>query len=79
MQEIRSSSKEHNYSSPCKRETMLVHWRSLNESIIMGDDITVTVFVIDGHNIRNMHQRAALIGAYRHEVYAAISTKNNDT
>lgn len=55
---------------------MLVLTRSLNESIIIGDDIVVTVVEIRSDKVRLGIEAKKSIPIYRKELYEAIQKQN---
>ncbi len=55
---------------------MLVLTRSLNESIIIGDDIVVTVVEIRSDKVRLGIEAQKSIPIYRKELYEAIQKQN---
>ncbi len=55
---------------------MLVLTRSLNESIIIGDDIVVTVVEIRSDKVRLGIEAQKSIPIYRKELYEAIQKEN---
>ncbi|MCS7017253.1 MAG: carbon storage regulator CsrA [Gemmatales bacterium] len=54
------------------RATMLVLSRKKNESIIINDDIIITVVEIRGDKVRLGIQAPASVSVHRREVYEAI-------
>lgn len=55
---------------------MLVLSRHRDESIIIGDDITVTIVDIRGDKVRIGIEAPAKITVHRQEVYEAIQREN---
>lgn len=55
---------------------MLVLSRKLNESIMIGDEIEVTVVEIQGDQVRLGVQAPRSVRVYRREVYQAIQEQN---
>lgn len=56
----------------------LVLSRQVDESIVIGDDITVTVFDIRGENVRLGVSAPSHIPVHRREVYDAIRREHGD-
>lgn len=75
----KSSSKEHDKLSTPNRKAMLVLSRSRNQSIIIGDDITLTVFGVDGGDVKIGVNAPNSIAVHRDEVYASITRKRKET
>lgn len=64
---------------------MLILSRRISERLVIGDDITITVLGIKGHQVRIGIDAPKSIGVHRQEIYlkiqeekAANETKNND-
>lgn len=55
---------------------MLVLSRKKNESIVIGDDITITVIEIRGDKVRLGIQAPTDVAVHRREVYDAIQREN---
>ena len=55
---------------------MLVITRKPNETICLGDDITITVLDIVGSTVRLGIQAPAEVPIYRHEIWLAIKQEN---
>lgn len=55
---------------------MLVLSRQLDESIMIGDDIVVTIVDIRGDKVRLGIEAPATIPVHRQEVYEAIQREN---
>lgn len=55
---------------------MLVLTRKLNESIMIGENIEITVVEIKGEQIKLGISAPKEIGIYRREVYLAIGEEN---
>jgi carbon storage regulator len=55
---------------------MLVHSRKKNESIIINDDITVTVIEVRGDKVRLGIEAPKQVSVHRREVYEAIHNQN---
>ena len=53
---------------------MLVLTRKVNESIVIGDNVTVTVVEIHGNRVRLGIQAPTEVPVHRSEVYAAVNT-----
>ena len=57
---------------------MLVLTRSLNESVVIGDDVEVTIVEIRADKVRLGIQAQKGIPVYRKEIYKAIQKQNID-
>ena len=57
---------------------MLVLSRHLNETIMIGDDIEVSIVDIKGDQVRIGIKAPRDIKVYRKEIYEAISKENKD-
>lgn len=57
---------------------MLVLSRKLKESIMIGDDIELTILAIEGEQIKLGINAPKNIDIHRKEVYLAIQTENNE-
>ena len=55
---------------------MLVLTRKVNQSVMIGDDIVVTVAAIDGEQVRLGIDAPRHIAVHRREVYEAIEEAN---
>ena len=55
---------------------MLILSRKLNERIIIGDDIEISVVEIKGDHIKLGIHAPRSVKVYRHEVYQAIQAEN---
>ena len=55
---------------------MLILSRKLNEKIIIGDDVEVSVLEIKGDHVKIGILAPKSIKVYRHEVYEAIQSEN---
>ena len=55
---------------------MLILTRKLNESIIIGDNIVVTVVEIDKGHVRLGFQAPKDVGVHRKEIYDRIQEEN---
>lgn len=55
---------------------MLILARKLNERIVIGDDIEVSVVEIKGDQVKLGVSAPRSVGVYRHEVYEAIQAEN---
>ena len=55
---------------------MLILARKLNERIIIGDDIEVSVVEIKGDQVKLGISAPREVKVYRHEVYSAIQEEN---
>lgn len=51
---------------------MLVLWRRLHETLIIGDDISITVLDIQGHKVRLGISAPPDVTVHREEVYKRI-------
>ena len=60
-----------------EEETMLVLSRQRDESIIIGDNIVITIVDIRGDKVRLGIQAPTEITVHRQEVYDAIQRENN--
>ena len=57
---------------------MLVLTRKLNESIMIGDDIELTVLAVDGDQIKLGINAPKQVDIHRKEIYLAIQQENTD-
>ena len=57
---------------------MLVLTRKLNESIMIGDDIEITVLAVDGEQIKLGINAPKQIEIHRKEIHLAIQQENSD-
>lgn len=57
---------------------MLVLTRKLNESIMIGDDIELTVLSVDGEQIKLGINAPRQVEIHRKEIYIAIQQENGD-
>ena len=57
---------------------MLVLTRKLNESIMIGDDIELTVLSVDGDQIKLGINAPKQVDIHRKEIYLAIQQENTD-
>lgn len=57
---------------------MLVLTRKLNQSVMIGDDIELTILAIEGEQIKLGINAPKKIDIHRKEVYLAIQTENNE-
>lgn len=55
---------------------MLVLTRKLNESIMIGDDVEITVVELKGDQVKLGISAPKEVGIYRREVYLTISEEN---
>ena len=56
---------------------MLVLTRKLNESIMIGNDIEITVFAVEGEQIKLGINAPKKIEIHRKEIYLSIQQENN--
>ncbi|USK84863.1 carbon storage regulator CsrA [Peribacillus asahii] len=56
---------------------MLVLTRKLNESIMIGNDIEITILAVEGEQIKLGIQAPKHIDIHRKEVYLSIQQENN--
>ncbi|MFJ8266892.1 carbon storage regulator CsrA [Peribacillus asahii] len=56
---------------------MLVLTRKLNESIMIGNDIEITILAIEGEQIKLGIQAPKHVDIHRKEVYLSIQQENN--
>ena len=54
---------------------MLILTRRLNESIMIGDDVTITVMRIAGNKVRIGIKAPSGVAVHREEIYEAIQSK----
>lgn len=57
---------------------MLVLSRKLKESIMIGDEIEITVLAIDGEQIKLGINAPKSVDVYRKEIYLTIQDENNN-
>lgn len=57
---------------------MLVLTRKLNESIMIGDDIELTVLAVEGEQIKLGIKAPKNIEIHRKEIYLSIQQENNE-
>lgn len=57
---------------------MLVLTRKVNESIMIGDDIELTVLAVEGEQIKLGIKAPKNIDIHRKEIYLSIQQENND-
>ncbi|MFI2857105.1 carbon storage regulator CsrA [Paenibacillus sp. JSM ZJ436] len=58
---------------------MLVLSRKVGESIVIQDEIEVTVLAVEGDTVRIGIQAPKSVGIYRKEVYATIQESNRNS
>jgi carbon storage regulator len=63
----------------CREATMLVLTRKSNQSIMIGDDIEVSVLAIMGEKVRIGIQAPRDIPVFRKEVYIEIQEEGSDS
>lgn len=56
---------------------MLILTRKISESIIIGDDITVTILGVRGHQVRLGFNAPIEVSVHREEVYEKIQQEKN--
>ncbi|AZV45269.1 carbon storage regulator [Peribacillus asahii] len=56
---------------------MLVLTRKLNESIMIGNDIEITVLAVEGEQIKLGIQAPKHVDIHRKEIYLSIQQENN--
>ncbi|MEK5272021.1 carbon storage regulator CsrA [Aeribacillus sp. FSL K6-8394] len=56
---------------------MLILTRKLNESIIIGDNIEITITAIEGDQVKLGIKAPKQIDVHRKEIYDAIQTENS--
>jgi len=56
---------------------MLVLTRKLNESIMIGNDIEITILAVEGEQIKLGIQAPKHVDIHRKEVYLSIQQENN--
>lgn len=57
---------------------MLVLTRGVNQTICIGNDVTVTILAMRGNKIRVGIQAPQEVAVHRQEVYDAIQKEKND-
>ena len=57
---------------------MLILSRKLQESIMIGDEIEITVLAIDGEQIKIGINAPKSVDIYRKEIYLTIQEENNN-
>lgn len=57
---------------------MLVLTRKLNESIMIGNDIEITILAVEGEQIKLGINAPKNIEIHRKEIYLSIQHENND-
>jgi carbon storage regulator CsrA len=54
---------------------MLVLTRRIGETLMIGDDISITILAVKGNQVRIGIQAPPSVSVYRAEVYSKFSTK----
>ncbi|MFJ7977666.1 carbon storage regulator CsrA [Peribacillus sp. NPDC096379] len=57
---------------------MLVLTRKLNESIMIGNDIEITILAVEGEQIKLGINAPKQVEIHRKEIYLAIQEENNE-
>ena len=57
---------------------MLVLTRKINESIMIGNDIEITILAVDGEQIKIGINAPKNVDIHRKEVYLSIQEENNE-
>ena len=57
---------------------MLILTRKVNESLIVGDDITITVLGVKGNQVRIGVDAPKDVAVYREEIYQRIADKPDE-
>ena len=57
---------------------MLILTRKVGESVVIGDDIRVTVVNLSGYRVRLGVDAPKEISVYREEIYDRLQTENGD-
>ncbi|MFJ8257650.1 carbon storage regulator CsrA [Peribacillus asahii] len=57
---------------------MLVLTRKLNESIMIGNDIEITILAVEGEQIKLGIQAPKHVDIHRKEIYLSIKKENNE-
>ncbi|MFY0783687.1 carbon storage regulator CsrA [Peribacillus simplex] len=57
---------------------MLVLTRKLNESIMIGDDIEITILSVEGEQIKLGINAPKNVDIHRKEIYLSIQQENNE-
>ncbi|KMY51846.1 carbon storage regulator CsrA [Peribacillus sp. JNUCC 23] len=57
---------------------MLVLTRKLNESIMIGNDIEITILAVEGEQIKLGINAPKQVEIHRKEIYLAIQQENNE-
>jgi carbon storage regulator len=61
-----------------KEKTMLILTRRVNESIIIGDDITITILDVSGQHVRIGINAPDEVAVHREEIYKRIQAGLTD-
>ena len=58
---------------------MLILTRRISESIIVGDDVKITVLGVKGNQVRLGIDAPKSVSVHREEIYQRIQNEQNDT
>ena len=80
LQVVKSASDMYrNLGSVRRSESMLVLSRHRDESILIGDDVVITIVDIRGDKVRLAFEAPNSVTVHRKEVYEAIQREKLDT